>query len=44
MNNRIRWYLNILRMNKGKIPKEISNMKPKGKYQRERLRLKWEYS
>jgi hypothetical protein len=40
MSNRIRWYLNVLRMDEGKIPKEISNMKQKGKYRKERLRLR----
>jgi hypothetical protein len=29
MSDRIRWYLNFLRMNKSKIPKEVSNMKSK---------------
>jgi hypothetical protein len=34
VNNRIKWYGHVLRMNKEKIPKKILNVELKGKYQR----------
>jgi hypothetical protein len=42
MNNRIRWYRHVLRMDKDRIPDKIFNMKIKGKCPKERPRSRWE--
>jgi hypothetical protein len=38
----MRWYGHVLRMNKERIPKKVSNMKVKGKHPRGRPRSRWE--
>jgi hypothetical protein len=42
MNNRIRWYRHVLRMDKDKIPEMIFNMKIKGKFPKETPRSRRE--